>query len=633
MTLLLAVLAAAGLRAAAPDTTAFRQGVSYRIEARLDDSAQVLHGRARLRYANHAPVALDTLYVHQYLNAFRPNSLWAKREAEFGEFRFQNLGPGEWGYERFTRVAVAGQRIEPVYPLSPDSTVAAIPLPSPLEPGDSVVVDMDWDARPSVVPRRQGRRGRHYDFAQWYPRIAAYDRHGWEWHPLLPQGEFYGEFASWDVTLDVAADQVIGATGVPANGDPGWAAAAVADPAGDTVAEAADAYPAPEPESLGLLASSAADGRKRVRWRAEDVHHFAWSADPAYIYEAGTAARTGPGGSGSILIHVLYQPGDTSWAGGKALDRSRTALDWLQGVLGPYPYPQITNVHRIERGATEFPMLVMNGGASQGTITHEFAHQWMMGILASNEWKEAWLDEGFASFLTNWFWEEHDRPDIWLRSLRDLAEREAAGRTQPVDTPAADFVDFSTYNAMSYTKGSVVLYMLRQLIGEDAFRKGLLRYSLDNRFRHVEEEDLRHAMERASGQDLGWFFHEWLHTTAQLDYGIGDAVIVHLPDGRWLTRVEVLRQGGAWMPVTLQVNDVRRHSGFPRHPPVDRRRHPRPAAPRHARSGPRPPRRRPQQQHARAERPPDADSHRHRRLTGGRRPPPLTRAGGAAARW
>ena len=118
-------------------------------------------------------------------------------------------------------MTVDGAAVRPVYPGAPDSTVAAHPAARAARARGSVTVVMDWDARLSTLPRRQGRRGRHYDFAQWYPRIAVYDRTGGQDQPLLPQGEFYGEFARYDVTLDVAADQVIGATGVPVEGDPG----------------------------------------------------------------------------------------------------------------------------------------------------------------------------------------------------------------------------------------------------------------------------------------------------------------------------------------------------------------------------------------------------------------------------
>src|SRR5690606_22748922 len=222
-------------------------------------------------------------------------------------------------------------------PGAPDSTVMGVPLPEPIAPGATVTVEMDWDARPSTTPRRQGRRGRHFDFAQWYPRIAVFDRGGWQVQQLLPQGEFYGEFGTYDVTLDVAADQVIGATGVPVEGDPGWAGAAAVPNTQPLLKR--DAY-APGPrEPLGLLSEQPASGREYVRGRAEDVHHFAWSANPEYIYEGGTF--------GDIAVHVLYQPGDTAWDDGVAVERTIAALRWYDEIFGPFPWPQITNVHRI----------------------------------------------------------------------------------------------------------------------------------------------------------------------------------------------------------------------------------------------------------------------------------------------
>src|SRR3989442_12194463 len=100
-------------------------------------------------------------------------------------------------------------------------------LPRPLAPGDSLTVELAWQARPSTLPRRQGRQGRRFDFAQWYPKVVVYDRYGWEAHPLYPAGGFYGRIATYDVTLDLPADQGIGATGIAACGDPGWGDARV----------------------------------------------------------------------------------------------------------------------------------------------------------------------------------------------------------------------------------------------------------------------------------------------------------------------------------------------------------------------------------------------------------------------
>lgn len=531
-----------------PAPSKFHQEVSYRIEALLDDEAEVLHGRARMRYANRSAETLDTLWFHLYLNAFRPNSAWAQRELEFGNRRFQDLGPDEWGFQHLTSVTVDGRKVEPVFPGAPDSTVVAIPLPTPIAPGGEIVVDIDFDARPSSLPRRQGRQGRQYDFAHWFPAVAVFDTSGWNVRPHLPQGEFYGEFMDFDVTMDVAADQVIGATGVPVEGDPGWEAAAAPGYA-DSTFYLRDVYGAvPQAEDLGLLGAPKS-GRKQVRWIAKDVHNFGWSTSPDYIFEGGMWQ--------DIAIRVLYKPGDDDWANGQALERTKIALAWYDSIFGDFAWPQLTNLHRIEPGGTEFPMVIMDGSASQGLILHEVAHNYAMGILANNEWKEGFLDEGMASFVTNWYFERHGQPDIWNRTYENLALWERSGCSQPVTTWSADFRDFQTYNVMTYTKPSVVYRMLREYLGEDVFIRGLRRYYADNRLTHVTLADFQRAMEQESGQDLDWFFGQWFRTTATLDYAITDAATSQGADGSWTTRVTVTRTGEAWMPVTLEVDGTR----------------------------------------------------------------------------
>lgn len=547
--MLFVTLAVLGSATAAPmqaDTSYFQQGVDYRIEARLDDARGLLEGRLRLRYVNESRATLDTLWFHQHLNAFRPNSAWARRELEYGERRFQDLGPEEHAYERLRSVSVGGSAVHPVYPGAPDSTVVGIPLPRRLAPGDTAVVMMEWEARPSTLPRRQGRKGRHFDFAQWYPRIAVFDRGGWQVQPLLPQGEFYGEFGRYQVTLDVASDQVIGATGVPVQGDPGWREAA-ADPTVQ-IKYAHDTYPPTERDTLHFLPAIPPAGRKHVHWRADDVHHFGWSTSPDYIYEGGR--------HGDVLIHVLYQPGDTAWDDGVAVKRTVEAVRWMESLFGSYPYPQVTNVHRLESGGTEFPMLIMDGSASQSLILHEVAHIYAHGILANNEWREGWLDEGMASFVTSWYFEEHENPDLWKPQMERYAEFERTKKTQPIALASAEFVDPQMYGAMTYTKPSIVLRMLREYLGRDTMRLVLQDYFTENRFRHVTERDLKASAERVSGQDLDWFFEQWIHTTKTLDYAVAAASTKQRRDGTWETTIEVVRHGDAWMPVELHVAGV-----------------------------------------------------------------------------
>ncbi len=538
------ILAAAMTAQQVPE---FHQGVQYTIEAIVDTSTHVLRGRERIRYLNKSSQKLDTLWFHLHLNAFRPNSAWAQRELQFNNRRFQDLGPDDHAYERVREVRVGTQGATPVFPGSPDSTVMAVPLPSPLQPGHSISITIDWDARLSTLPRRQGRRGQHYDFAQWYPRIAVYDRGGWQVQPLLPQGEFYGEFATYDVTMEVPRNFVVGGTGVPMSGDPGWEAANI-DPSRKPQYKR-DVYGAKSVESLGFL-KRVASGNKRMRWRAEDVHHFAWTTNPEYKYEGGTVGNT--------AIHVLFLPSDTNWAG-VAVQRTARAIQFMESVFGPYVWPQITNVHRVEGGGgTEFPMMIMDASSNEGLIVHEIAHQWAHGIFGNNEWREGWLDEGMASFLGNLYAESAGQRLNYAAQSQGIARADTATGAKPIGTASAAFKDMGSYSAMTYTKPALVLRMLKDLVGDTVFRAGMRRYYEENKLEHVAEEDFRNAIEAAANTDLDWFFQQWLHTNNTLDYAVANATSTQQANGSWRTRVDVTRGGQAWMPVQLKVGDVSR---------------------------------------------------------------------------
>lgn len=547
LAVLLVVQAAAPPAETVQQADYFQQHVDYTIEARLDEERDVLIGSGSMEYTNNSDEALGEVYFHLYLNAFRPGSVWAETEQR-EDYDFQGLDADAAGFHRMSAMSIDGRALEPRYPNSPDSTVVGYALPESIEPGDSVNFSFSWEARPSTLCRRQCRRGRSYDFAHWYPRVAVFDATGWATRPLYPQGELYGEFGTYHVTLDLAADQVVGATGVPVSGDPGWTPAA-GSPLQDPYYRR-DFYDAERPaEAQGLLAAEAAEGRKRVVFRAEDVHHFAWSTSPDYLYEGGRA--------GDVAIHVLYRPGDLDWDLGAAVERTARALEWLQGTFGPYPWPQLTNLHRLEDGGTEFPMVIMNGSASQGLIIHETAHQYAYGIFGNNEWREGWLDEGMASFLSSWFFEDHGAPDPWSGLMRGIGSAVRGGLVAPISTESKDFPDFGTYGLMTYSLPQAVLYSLRRTIGDEDFAAGLRDYYETKALQHVTEADLRRSMERASDEDLGWFFDEWFHTTGTLDYAVGDIEQTKEGDG-WKTTVEVLRRGELWMPIDVRVGDETR---------------------------------------------------------------------------
>ncbi|MEP6688979.1 MAG: M1 family aminopeptidase, partial [Gemmatimonadales bacterium] len=469
------------------------------------------------------------------LNAFRPGSRWADVDSVEGRRRFNDLKDPDFAFNHVRDVRIMGQPAAPVYPLAPDSTIVRFALPRPLLPGESMTVEMNWDARPSTVPRRQGRQGRRFDFAQWYPKVVVYDRQGWEEHALMPAGEFYGEFGSFTVDLDLPEDQVMGATGVPVCGDPGWERA---NRSPDRAVEyQRDYYGAATPSADAC--GGAEPGRKRLRWYAERVHHFAMSLNPAYRYEGGRF--------GNVAVHVLYQPGDDStWGGGIAVDRTRTALAWLDQLYGSFGWPQLTNVHRIEGGGTEFPMMIHDGSADQGLIVHEAGHNYTMGLLANNEWREGWLDEGFTSFQTSWFWETQGK-ESYGETEAEVLQLDLDDYSEPPSLEAQAYRDFTSYNIAIYTRGELFFQQLRVMVGDETMHRILRTFYDRYKFRHVDEAAFRSVAEEVSKRSLSTFFAEWLHTTELYDYAVGR--VKSRRDGEsYLTRVEVVRKSPGRFP-------------------------------------------------------------------------------------
>ncbi|HLZ45623.1 MAG TPA: M1 family metallopeptidase [Gemmatimonadales bacterium] len=525
------------------DSTYWQQRVAYEITASVDEPTGVLSGNVRITYVNQSPDTLRDFYVHQYLNAFRPGSRWAAVDSAEQRVRFQHMQDPDYAFERISMSRIMGAAIRPDYPYAPDSTIAHWRLPRALAPHDSMVIEITWKARLSTLPRRQGRQGRRFDFAQWYPKVVVYDKYGWEDHPLYPAGEFYGEFASYDVTLDLAADQVIGATGVPIEGDPGWEKAS-ANP-GVAVEYQRDYYAARRTPHECTVPQ----GRKCVRFYADSVHHFAFSLNPEYRYEQGRY--------GDVVVHVLYLPGDSAtWGKGIAVRRTEIALGWLDSLYGKFGWPQITNVHRIEGGGTEFPMMIMDGGPGLGLIVHELGHNYTMGQLANNEWREGYLDEGFTSFQTGWFFEAHGAESEYPGIEADILFWDLDRWSEPVSMISERYRDFATYNAMIYEKGQLFYEQLRYVVGDSVMRRILRTYFARYRMRHVDEDAFRSVAEEVSHQDLRWLFGQWLHGTPLIDYRLRSVKRTRMADGRWLTAVTIDRIGDGWMPVEIGDKDT-----------------------------------------------------------------------------
>ncbi len=532
---------------AARDTTGYwQQQVAYRITASLDEASGVLTGRERIAYVNHSRATLLGFYLEQSMNAFRPRSRWGAADPAERRDRFERLGDPDYGFERITAATLMGEALPADYPYAPDSTIAHWTLPRPLAPGDSMVVEIEWQARPSTVPWPEGRQGRRFDFEQWYPKVVVFDRYGWEDHPLYPAGAFYGEFATYDVTLDLPRDQVIGATGVPVEGDPGWEHAR-ADTSSSIDYQRDYYFPRPTPVCPELRLAT---GRKCVHFHAERVHHFAFSLNPQYVYEEGRY--------GDAVVRVLYPPSDrAAWGNGAAVRSTVIALAWLDSLYGTYQWPQLTTVDRIKaNGATEFAMMVVSGGATAGPILDGVGRQYSMGQLANNEWREAWLDKGLTGFQTSWFFETRGVRDDYAVVEANVLARDLDAWSEPISMVSEHFRDRDSYTDAVYNRASLFFYQLRFVVGDEVMRRILRTYFARWKLKHVDEDAFRAVAEEVSGQDLKWLFAQWLHSTPLIDYRLRRVERRRLPDGRWHTAVTIERRGDGWMPVEIGDGDT-----------------------------------------------------------------------------
>jgi Peptidase family M1 domain len=453
------------------------------------------------------------------------------------------------------------------YPDAPDSTVAHFTLPKPLRPGQSVSVTFAWEARPSTTFRRQGRRGRHWDLAQWYPKVAVYDRGGWQHNALVPSGELYGEFGDFRVALVLNEDQVVGATGVPVAGDPGWERA---KRGGTPALLQRSAY---GPAGAGALVPIAPAGMRTVVFEAKDVHHFAWTTDPEYRYEGGAYIRPGPRPRATtriwdtVGVHVLYRPGDdTTWGRGLVVQRTIDAIKWLEELYGPYAYPQMSAVHRLDGGGTEFPMMMHNGSPSFDLILHEAGHIWTYGILANNEWRSAWMDEGLTSYQSSW--RLGDTPQEraakalstdprWMAPAPTAADLQRRTRfitnAEALSTNSEVFRSFNSYNAMVYDRAEQMYGSLRDVMGDFYFRRLWQEYYQRWALKHVDRVAITKAAERVMGAPLGWFFDQWLDTVGEVQYTMKEVSTTQRKPNEWVTTARLVRIGAYRHPMPVGV--------------------------------------------------------------------------------
>jgi hypothetical protein len=392
----------------------------YRIEASVDDledGGKGLTGRLVLRWTNAAGVAAEELWFHAYWNAFANNR--STHLVENGGRLSGTSGEQPWGWQRITSVRVSDTDVTPSLAYRQpdggppeDRTVFSVVPPRPVEPGETVTVELAWTSRMPALRRRTGAAGDFLFAAHWFPKLGVFEgERGWNCHEFHASTEFYSNYGWYDVTLDLP---------LRFQGKVFSSGKQVGNPElkGERVITR---FAAP---SLQDREHVDATGRRPL------VHGFTWTADPLFKLRESNfnydlwrtrfadevdAVQAALGREKNlrlrtVQVSVLIHPErEDQWL--RHYEATCAALFFYGLWFGEYPYEKVTVVDPAwsgrAAGGMEYPTLFTAGSrlftrpsmhSPEGVVVHECGHQFWYGLVGSNEFEAAWMDEGFNSY-------------------------------------------------------------------------------------------------------------------------------------------------------------------------------------------------------------------------------------------
>jgi hypothetical protein len=528
--------------------------VAYNIEAKYDPKTHSLDGSEVLTYHNLTGQPLDRFPFHLYLNAFQPKATWIREAKALGtrDVTYEKWEDKEYGSDEIKSFEVVGmgdltsklEFIQPDDGNKDDKSVVLIVLPKTVAPGESVQFKIKFHDQ---FPETQARSGWKRDFVlggQWFPKVGVWWNGAWNCHQYHATTEFFADFGVYDVVLTLPQNEVVGATGI----------------------------------LVGQVKN--ADGTQTLTYHGDDIHDFAWTASPRYKVGEDTFQGT----MGPVQLRLLMQPAHWSQEARHAKILKQT-LDHFERWYGPYPYKTLTLVDPepdSAAGGMEYPTFITGDTAwwmpdgihlPEVVVEHEFGHQYWYGMVATNEFEDAWLDEGVNSYtevkilddvlgrdtsFLNQFGitaGEHEVQHLQFIGVADL---------DPIARKAYEYASFNSYGGITYGKTANVLLTLEKLIGEDTVQKALHTYFMRYRFTHPTKEDFLKTFEEVSGKDLRWYFNQAVYGTQVFDY---EVMPVSSGPANWyekkvqekkgetvyVSRVRIHRKGDFIFPVEVEV--------------------------------------------------------------------------------
>jgi Peptidase family M1 domain len=488
--------------------------VHYEIDAKYDARSHSLDASETLTYHNLTGQAQDTFPFHLYLNAFQPSSTWVhegKREGTRGQ-NFEKWDPKSYGAEEIKQFEVWGpendqgdftsqlQFIHPDDDNKDDKTVVQVHLPKPIPPDGYVQFKIKWHDQFPQTLERTGWDRDGLVAGQWFPKVGVWWHGAWNCHQFHAYTEFFADFGVYDVKITVPQNEVVGASGIEVSN--------VNNP----------------------------DGTKTLTYHGDDIHDFAWTADPHYkdLYDTFQSSM------GPVKIRVMMQP--SHWAQAERHARiTKETMARFDHWYGPYPYKTLTVVDP-EPGSQsfgmEYPTFITAGTswfAPKGllfpelVVEHEFGHQYWYGMVATNEFEDAWMDEGINSYTEVKVLDSIFGPDTSVINQWGVTTGEhEIQRLEYISVADLDamaqngwqYVNGNSYGGITYGKTAVVLLTLESLIGEDTMRQAMHTYFMRYRFTHPTKEDFLKTIEEVSGKNLRWYFDQAVYGTQVLDFEV-----------------------------------------------------------------------------------------------------------------
>tara|TARA_B100000809_G_C15131020_1_gene528409 strand:+ start:606 stop:3605 length:3000 start_codon:yes stop_codon:yes gene_type:complete len=557
----------------------FQQKVDYTIDVTLNDKNNTLSAFEEFEYTNNSTCALDFIYIHLWANAYKNNeTALAIQLYDMKNMTLEYASAEEKGYIDSLDFKVDGEAVK--WELDDKHIdIAKIYLNKTLNPGGKITVSTPFKIKiPTGDISRLGHVGESYQITQWYPKPAVFDRNGWNEIPYLTQGEFYSEYGSFDVSITLPKNYVVGATGdlqTQSELDFLTEKALATQKKFDD-----DKFPITKKTGGGNSPFPDSDKEfKTIRYTQNNVHDFAWFADKRFEVLKGEVEL--PHSKRKVTSWCMFVPHHAKlWE--NSIEYTNDATFWYSKWNGDYPYNNVTAVDGTisAGGGMEYPNVTVIGNAGskielEVVIVHEVGHNWFYGQLGSNERVHPWMDEGMNT-LNEIRYIENKYPDnenlskmmgkmaekIHLDHLNhhdmsDMSYSMSAGMglDQPIELHSAEYSSLN-YGAIVYAKTGLVFNYVRDYLGDDLFDKCMLAYYDKWEFKHPQPQDMKQVFEEVTGKNLDWLFEDIIPTTKQIDYKISK--VKQNENG---TDVTVKNVGQINSPVRVDVYSLGKYRG------------------------------------------------------------------------